>query len=262
MSSLPLAGRRVLVTRAAHQAGKLSEALRAVGAVPVEVPVLEILPPDSFASLDGALSQLGYYEWLVLASTNAVRALADRAADLHISLQSEFSGQVAAIGEATVAAARKAGLHVSLIPKSYVAESLVKDLASRAARQRVLLVRAAVARDVIPDALKAVGAQVEVVEAYRNAMPGGTPDLLRNALATGLHAVTFTSSSSAMHLADAAHAAGVKFPFEGVPAISIGPVTSQTLRDLGWEPAIEASVFDISGLVAAAVRVLAADDKD
>lgn len=251
--SLPLAGRRVLVTRAAHQAGKLSDGLRAQGAEPVEVPVLEIRPPENLLQLDAAIRAFDSYEWAVLTSSNTVRALADRAAELGIRLVQPDGLKVAAVGEATAAAARKAGFRIDLVPESYVAESLVDSLASHARGQKVLLARAAVARDVVPDALRAAGATVEVVDAYRNVMPEDAPELLRLAMESGIDAATFTSSSSATHLAEAAAAAGSPFPFAGVPAISIGPITSRTLRDLGWEPAVEAHPFDIPGLIEAVV---------
>jgi uroporphyrinogen-III synthase len=251
MTTLPLAGRRVLVTRAAHQAGKLSEGLRAIGAEPVEVPVLEIQPPADLAALDRALHELDSYDWLILTSANTVRALVERSAALGISFENFAAAQVAAIGEATAAAARSAGFIVALVPPSYVAESLVASLADRVAGKKVLLARAAIARDVIPDALRAAGATVDVVDAYRNVMPESAPGMLRAALAKGIEAATFSSSSSATHLAEAAKAAGIGFPFAGVKAISIGPITSATLRELGWEPAGEAKVSDISGLIEA-----------
>jgi uroporphyrinogen-III synthase len=254
--SLPLAGRRVLATRAAHQAGKLSDGLRALGAEPVEVPVLEIHPPLSFDPLDGALRQLGRYDWLIVTSANTVRALADRASELGLQIAPSPALKVAAIGEATAAAARKAGLAVALVPETYVAESLVERLAGQTAGQRILLARAAVARDVIPDALRAAGAHVDVVDAYRNAVPDAAPEQLRRALAEGIVAATFTSSSSVTHLAEAARKAGIAFPFTGVAAVSIGPITSATLREAGWEPAAEANPCDIPGLVAAVLLAL------
>ena len=254
---MTLAGRRVLVTRAAHRAGKLSDGLRRLGAVPVEVPVLEIRPPQSLEPLDAALRQLDSYGWLILTSANTVRALAERAAALGVNFDEFTSLKVAAVGASTAAAAEKAGLAVALIPESYVAEGLVEILATQASGQRILLARAAVARDVIPDALRAVGAQVDVVDAYRNVMPAASPELLRRALELGIDATTFTSSSSVTHLAQAARAAGIAWPFAGVPAISIGPITSCTLRELGWEPAIEATMSDIHGLIAAAAHLLA-----
>ena len=258
MDALPLAGRRVLVTRAAHQAGKLSERLRALGAEPVEVPVLEIRPPAGHDAIDLALRRLDSYDWLILTSANTVRAFAERAAELGLPLKPQGPLKVAAIGQATADAASKHGLPVTLIPGAYIAEAMVEALAKQAVGQKFLLARAEVARDVILDALRSVGAKVDVVDAYRNVMPETAPDLLSKALQQQIDAATFTSSSSVTHLAEAAQIAGVDFPFSGVAAISIGPITSKTLRELGWEPAIEANPHDISGLGAAAAHLLGA----
>jgi len=131
MNSLPLAGRRVLVTRALHQAGSLSDGLRALGAEPVEVPVLEIHPPPSFDAMDAALGHLGSYDWLILTSANAVRALTGRAAVLGITLEQPSRLKVAAVGSATASAARKAGFQVAFVPEKYVAESLAEGLIRR-----------------------------------------------------------------------------------------------------------------------------------
>jgi len=257
MSGLPLAGRRVLVTRSAQQAGKLSEGLRAAGAEPVEVPVLEICPPDSFESLDLALRQIRDYDWLILTSANTVHAIAGRATAIGVTFDFLDRLKVAAIGSATAAAAREAGLSVALVPEKYVAESLVESLISQPlSKRKILLVRAATARDVIPDSLRAAGARVDVVDAYQSRMPENAPELLRAALAVGIDAVTFTSSSSVAHLAAAALAAGLNFPLDAVNAISIGPITSETLRASGWEPAIEAERSDIAGLIEATVELL------
>jgi uroporphyrinogen-III synthase len=248
-----LAGRRVLVTRAAHQAGKLSDGLRTIGAEPIEVPVLEIQPPASYEPLDNALLQFERYDWLILTSFNAVHALLERAAALGVVTPSS-SPQVAAIGSSTAQAARDAGFNVDLTPESYVAESLVSRLKDQTAGKRFLLARAAVARDVIPDALREAGAIVDVVDAYRNAIPEAAPQQLLQAIAQGLDAATFTSSSSVTHLADVARAADVAFPLKNLPAISIGPITSKTLREHNWPPAAEADSSDISGLIEAVIR--------
>lgn len=256
MNYLPLAGRRILVTRAAQQAGKLSDGLRALGGIPVEVPVLEIAPPLSFRALDRALGEMGQYDWVIFTSANTVAAFKKRTAELRVPAAS--SAKVAAVGAATARAAREAGWNVTLIPESYVAESLVAALEKRdVGGKRVLLARAEVARDVIPEALRAAGARIDVVDAYRNVIPREAAGQLRRALAQGLDAVTFTSSSSVTHLADAARAANVGFPFPGVPAVSIGRVTSATLRAAGWEPAAEADPHDIPGLIGAVEKLLA-----
>lgn len=286
--------RRILVTRAAAQAGRLSEALRAAGFDPVEVPLLEILPLESaqkVAELDHALQGLSSYDWLILTSANTVRVLGERMKISGVSAEGSRV-QVAAIGDATARAARSAGFTVSLVPESYVAEELVAALQTRLdakirsevrselgserrfgagskvapllgartqpsmADVRVLIARAAVARDVIPDELRKSGAQVDIVEAYRNAMPQTAPAQLRQALEGGIDAVALTSSSSVTHLAEAALQADLPFPFANIPAVSIGPITSQTLRAVGWNPTAEASPSNIDGLVAAIVLLL------
>ena len=255
--SLPLAGRHVLVTRAAGQAGKLSEGLSALGAIAVEVPVLEIRPPESYEPLDRALRNLDRYDWLVLTSSNAAVIFHGRAVQLGIPLLN-LKPRIAAVGKATAKALEMlAHLTVSLTPLQYVAESLVSELTDQVAGKVVLLARAEVARDVIPDALRAAGARVEVVDAYRNVMPETAPAQLSAALAKGLDAATFTSSSTVTHLADAAGAAGIAFPLAGVAAVSIGPITSATLRGHNWPPAAEANPHDVSGLIDAVAKLLA-----
>jgi len=256
MTDLPLAGRRILVTRAAQQAGKLSEGLKALGAIPVEVPVLEIAPPVSFGPLDQALRQIRQYDWVIFTSANTVAALRSRGDAMGIVASAASGAKVAAVGAATASAAREAGWNVHLIPESYVAESLVASLQKEEiSGKRVLLARAEVARDVIPEALRAAGATVDIVDAYRNVIPQEAPGRLRRALAEGLDAASFTSSSSVTHLADVARSADVGFPFTGVLAVSIGRVTSATLRAAGWEPAAEADPHDIPGLVHAVAQL-------
>ena len=278
-----LTGKRILVTRAVRQAGKLSDALRELGATPVEVPVIEIQPAEDFAPLEKAIRQLNSYDWLIFTSANAVSILAFNASLHGFSIHNSPGPKIAAIGRATAEAVERAHLKVDLVPEDYVAESLVDAFLKRhevsghdfsraksaakkegalapegnLAGQRILIARAAIARDVIPDALRAAGAHVDVVDAYRNVMPQAAPALLRAALEQGIDAATFTSSSSVRNLAEVATEAGVSFPFAGVKAISIGPVTSATLREFGWEAAGEAEVSDLPGLIDAVVSALA-----
>jgi uroporphyrinogen-III synthase len=201
--------------------------------------------------LDAALRQLDQYDWLLLTSANTVQAITRRAAELGIALRQNASLKVAAIGKGTAMAASGAGLNVTIVPVAYVAESLLRQLLPLILHQRILLARASQARDLIPDALRLAGAQVDVVDAYQNLVPEAAPAQLRQALATGIDAATFTSSSSVTHLAEAARQAEATWPLSGVLAVSIGPITSQTLRELAWPPAAEANPSDIPGLVEA-----------
>ena len=256
------ANRRVLVTRAAHQAGKLSEGLRNLGTEPVEVPVLEIHPPEDFRALDSALGALSTYDWLLFTSANSVRSLAERAVELGLGFAVPESARVAAVGESTAEALRALNLLVSFVPKEFVAESLVAGLSVYWPGKRVLLARAAAGHgvqpsDVIPNALRSAGAGVDVVDAYRNVLPEEAPALLRLALASPIDAVTFASSSSVTHFAEAAARAHIPFPLARIPAVSIGPITSQTLREHNWPPSAEADPHDIPGLIAAVAGLLA-----
>jgi uroporphyrinogen-III synthase len=256
VSGLPLAGRTILVTRARRQAGRLSEELRALGADVVEIPAIEIVPPESYAALDAALGNLSQYQWLIVTSANGARVVQERMAALGVNAEALSHLRVTAVGASTAQALRDAGIRVAVTPREYVAESLLEALGDRAAGERVLLARAAVARDVIPDALRAQGATVDVVDAYRTAIPRDSVTAIRTIFESGAEApdaATFTSSSTVTNFLALLGEAGVAAP-AGMKAVSIGPVTSATLRENGWEPAAEADPHDLSGLVEAVVR--------
>lgn len=270
----PLRGTRILVGRARHQAGSLSTSLRSLGASVIEIPFIEIRKPKSFAPLDEALKNLEAYDWLILTSANGVAAMWERLGKLRIprrQLKRHFKHlQIAAIGPATKKAIVKRGLKVKMVPEEYVAESVVKGLRDKVNGKRVLLVRAKVARDVIPDSLRAAGAQVDVVEAYETVVPEKSKARLRALMKNKKrcpHIVAFTSSSTARNFAEllgwskpgtskpgaskfgASRAAALK----NVQFASIGPVTSATLREWQLPVAIEAREFTMGGLIRAIV---------
>lgn len=253
-----LQGRTVLVTRARHQAGRLSEELRERGAEVIEIPAIEIVPPKSYEPLDAALGNLSQYRWLILTSANAVEALRGRTAAAGIDAAAFAGVEIAAVGSATARALEELGLRVAVTPEEYVAESLVEALGERTRGQRVLLARAAVARDAIPDALRAGGAAVDVADAYRTVIPEDSVSAIRIIFAAGGRApdaVTFTSSSTVTNFGSLLREAGVVAP-AGMRAVSIGPVTSRTLREQGWEAAAEADPHDLGGLVEAVIRAV------
>lgn len=253
----PLAGKRILVTRARHQAGQLSAKLAKLGAEAIEVPAIEIAPAESFGALDEALRHPDRYDWLIVTSANAVRAMRERCAALGIEAASLQRWEAAAVGETTARALEEWGLRPAVTPKEYVAESLVEALGERTRGRRVLIVRAAVARDVIPEALRQQSAEVEIAEAYRTVVPQGSIEKIAEGFMDGPpDAATFTSSSTVTNFFQLLRAAGLDERHGGMRAISIGPITSRTLREHGWEPAAEADPHDVAGLVEATVRAL------
>lgn len=256
---LPLHKVRVLVGRARHQASALSNELRKLGATVLEIPFIEIRRPRSFKALDSALRNLDRYDWLILTSVNGVQAMWLRLAKLGLTRTKVKHLRIAAIGPATKKAIEQHGARVDVVPKEYVAESVVRSLQSKVEGKRVLLVRAKVARDVIPRELRNAGAQVDVVEAYETIVPRASRERLRRTLASQQrcpHVVTFTSSSTVRNfVALLRPRVGTILPaFEGIRFASIGPVTSSTLRDLGLRVDIQASEFTIPGLVEAISR--------
>jgi uroporphyrinogen-III synthase len=167
--------------------------------------------------------------------------------------------QIAAIGPATATALSRVGLKVSVIPEEYVAEAVVALLQEKVRGKHVLLVRAAVARDVVPEELRKGGADIHVVEAYRTIIPADSMVQVRGLFGEGKRlpdAVTFTSSSTVNNFVALLAAARIGLPV-GLRAVSIGPVTTRTLRQQNWEPAGEAVQSDIPGVVAACVKLLA-----
>jgi uroporphyrinogen-III synthase len=257
-SSKPLTGRRILVGRARHQASLLSKDLRKLGAQVIEIPFIEIRNPRSFRLLDSALNDIFAYDWLILTSVNGVDAMWDRMNRLGITRRSLRHLQVAAIGPATKKAIEKRRLKVNVVPEEYVAESVVHSLATRVAGKRILLVRAKVARDVIPRELQKAGAQVDVVEAYETVVPKSSRPRLRSLMKSSRrapHVITFTSSSTVRNFVALL---GQKPNLDCIKLASIGPVTSATLREFSLDPDIEATEYTIPGLIRSIVANVAA----
>jgi uroporphyrinogen-III synthase len=251
-----LLGVRVLVGRARHQASALSSGLRDLGAEVLEIPFIEIRKPRSYKALDEALNHLSEYDWLILTSVNGVDAVWERLRRLHLGGKPMRHLKIAAIGPATRQAIEQHGLKVNVVPKEYVAESVVASLRRKVKGKRVLL-----ARDVIPRELRKLGARVDVVEAYETVVPQASRQRLRAALASQNRRpdwITFTSSSTARNfvvlLGESRGRVGrdhLDKEDNRVRLASIGPVTSSTLRELGLPVDVEAAEYTIPGLIKA-----------
>jgi uroporphyrinogen-III synthase len=256
MTAGPLAGRRIVVTRAERQSGGLRERLEQQGAEVLLLPTIEIVPPESYGSLDDALRTVKQFAWLVVTSSNAVRVIGERMAELALPVESLAHLRCAAVGPSTAEVVRALGLAVEVVPERYVGDALADALADRVRGQRVLLVRAAVARDVVPDALMAAGATVTVVDAYRTIIPADAAERARVVFGDELSpdAAVFTSGSTVVHLLDVLRSARLAFPRQ-VACVSIGPVTSAALRDAGLIVAAEAETATLDALIDACVRL-------
>ncbi|HEY1743522.1 MAG TPA: uroporphyrinogen-III synthase [Granulicella sp.] len=251
---------RILITRSPHQSSDLAERLRASGIDPILIPTIEIVEPTTFAPLDAAISHLNTFHWLLFTSANAVEATNKR---LHALKGTGFSpsAKIATIGPATTRAAEAAGLPVYLTAPQAVAESLANALLPHALQPdgtptRFLLIRAEQARDHLPDTLRAAGAEVTIAPAYRTVIPESSIPAIRALFSHPENypdAITFTSSSTAHNLLALLDAAGLTLP-PNILRASIGPITSQTLRDQGFPPHIEASEPSVSSLVTAVVE--------
>jgi len=265
---LPLAGLRIVVGRARHQASALSSGLRELGAEVIEIPFIEIRKPRTYRPLDTGLKNLQDYDWLILTSVNGVEALWDRARKFRLTKKHFKHLKVAAIGPATKKAIEKRGISVNVVPEEYVAESMVESLRDLVAGKRVLLARAREARDVIPRELRALGAKVDVVEAYETAVPQSSRTQVQTILRSpkrSPHVITFTSSSTVRNFV----ALLEKNVWRGRPRprkasapdvvrfASIGPVTSSTLRELGLPVDVEAKEYTIPGLIKAIISTRA-----
>lgn len=251
MSELkPLSKRRVLVTRAAEQAPALTAALKAIGVEPIVVPTIEIVPPASFDELDQAIAELDQIDYLILTSANAVNAFFDR---LTVQGQSNLalSGlQTVAVGPKSAEALAERGIKVDLVPKDYRAEGVIALLKDRVSGKRLLYPKAALARDLIPTELAAAGAEVIAPVAYSSAPPANAARELQRALTDGLDLLVFTASSTVQNFFDLLDSDNQQLARQ-IPVASIGPLTSTTARELGFEVVIEPDNSTLEALIAA-----------
>lgn len=248
----PLAGRRVLVTRAESQAGALAAALRARGAEAIRFATIRIAPPVERGALGEALARLPEFDWVVFTSTNAVeRVVAALGPAAAAALRRT---RICAVGPSTAAALRRRGVEPALVPAKARGEGVVEALAARGALEgrRILLPRAETAPPELPDALRAGGARVTEAAAYRTLPATRGAARVRSRLQAGeIDAVTFTAGSTVR-----AFVASVGTALGGARVVSIGPVTSAVAREAGLPVHGEAAEPTVEGLAEAVTTVL------
>jgi uroporphyrinogen III methyltransferase/synthase len=245
----PLAGKRIVVTRTRSQAGALSAQLRSLGADVIELPTIRIEPPTDLRAFAELVQDSHGYDWIVFTSPNGVTAFFELFYKLYDDAREIGGAKIAAIGPATTQRLKDFHLHVDLQPEEFVAEALVREFKKMGGVEnlRILLARAEKARDVLPKELAAMGGIVDEGFAYKTVPETGDEyGARRRLLEEGADLITFTSSSTVENFL----ALGLPWPND-MKVASIGPVTSQTARDLGLKVDLEARRHDVPGLVEA-----------
>ncbi len=251
LSQRPLFGKKILVTRARSQASQLTAKLENLGAEVMETPAIALADPaDNYAALDKALDHVADYHWLIFTSANGVERFFARLFKSGKDARALGYAKLAAIGSATAEKLRQYGLAADVIPQEYRAEGVVEALKGKLPpHAKILLPRAEEAREVLPDTLREMGAEVEVAPAYRTVCGQVDGEALAAELKEGrIDMVTFTSSSTVKNLVKIIGSAEA---LKGVKTACIGPVTADTAKSLGIEPDIIAKEYTIDGLVEA-----------
>jgi uroporphyrinogen III methyltransferase/synthase len=257
----PLFGRRIVVTRARAQAGELSVDLERLGAEVLESPTIEIRPPEDFGPLDAAIRDLGSFDWLIFTSVNGLEAFARRLAHHGLDLRAvPRDAKIAAIGPATAEKIREVGLRVDVVPREFRAEALIEEVTGDSlAGQKILIPRARVAREILPEKLREAGAEVVVPPAYESVPSSeGKDEVARRLEADEVDCVTFTASSTVENFVWAFGAKVATRLLAGTRVACIGPITADTARKHGIRVDAEAREYTIPGLIEAVVDLSAA----
>jgi len=254
-SEKPLAGRRIVVTRARKQSGGLAQRIEALGGEVIEFPTIEIQPATSFIDLDQAVRQINAYHWIIFTSVNSVEPFLDRLKLAGKAVVDLRQAKVAAIGAETAKRLTAAGIVVAIIPSRYQAEGILESLDPPAlAGKRVLIPRAAKARDVLPATLRDWGATVDVVEAYRTVAPTFDAAVIREQFQNGsVDMITFTSSSTVSNFVQLCGGDSLAALVGAAAIASIGPITAKTIEESGGRVAVMAREFTIDGLISAMI---------
>jgi uroporphyrinogen III methyltransferase/synthase len=249
----PLCNRKIIVTRAAEQAGEFSAKLAARGASVLECPTICLVEPESWQLLDLAIRDLPGYDWLILTSGNAVRYFFQRLDMLGLDARALAGCKICAVGPKTADEVGHFGIKPDLVPTDYKAEGIVEEFSRLDMHGcRVLFPRADKARDIIPQELKRMGAHVDSPVAYRNIFPERLPPETLFALEKrSVDCITFTSSSTVQNLAAMLGEEMMLNMLKGVAVASIGPITSKSCRDLGLRVDIEPESYTLDALAEA-----------
>ena len=249
---LPLAGKRILVTRAREQIEEFSHLIQRYGAHVIAFPTIEIAPPEDWHPLDEAIEKLDSYDWVIFTSVNGVRFFTQRLYEKGINITILAEKKICAIGPRTQRELEKLGLTVTFCPSEYRAEAVADGLKTIGIQgEKILLPRARGARKILPEALQEAGAVVNEVEVYQAVKSAKGKNALESIIKRGIDVVTFTSSSTVRNFMELLSNRSV---MNEVKVAVIGPITAETTRDYGLEPHIIPQEYTIPALVEAIVE--------
>jgi uroporphyrinogen-III synthase len=252
-----LEGLRIVVTRARDQAAELADRLTSLGAIVIALPAIEVVPVSP-AALDEALDHLELYDWILFTSANAVDIFFDRMSARGGRIGGDSGPRTGAIGRATAERVRRRGGAVDYVPEEAVAESLLSGLVELGVSgNRILMPRARVARDILPEGLRSAGASVDVVAVYETRMPEPAGDAIQQLMTGEVDCFTFASQSSVRNTLEML---GGTLP-HGAKVACIGPVTADAARAMGLQVDILATEYSLTGLVDALVTHLGVSRK-
>ncbi|MSP41548.1 MAG: uroporphyrinogen-III synthase [Deltaproteobacteria bacterium] len=264
MVAQPLAGRKIVVTRARKQAGSLAQRIEALGGEVVELPTIEIQLPEDFTAFDAALARIEKFDWMLFTSVNSIEPFLARLTQVGKTLLDLQNIKIAAVGSATAERLNDAGISLALVPERYQAEGLLEALdAASMSGKRVLIPQAARAREILPETLRSWGAEVEIIEAYRTVAPVYDHSAVKERLSRGeIDIVTFTSSSTVGNFVQLFGGEPLASVVGNAVIASIGPITAKTVEELGGQVAILSRQSTVDGLLEALIDYCASARKN
>ena len=259
----PLFGKKILVTRTRQQASSLTQKIEELGGEAIEFPTIEIVHPNSFDDIDGALGEIEKYQWIIFTSVNGVNSFFQRMKKLDFDIRLLHHARLCAIGPVTAKTLEDMGFNIEYVPEVFKAEELAEGLKNKIAKgDRVLLPRADIAREILVDELNKLGAEVDNIHVYKTIIPEQSSDQLQKNLENNIDVITFTSSSTVNNFIEILGKDNLA-QLSGIKLAAIGPVTEETAHKAGLKIDILAEDYTIDGLVSAIVEhVLREENKN
>ncbi len=252
----PLFGKKILITRSKEQSRDFSDLLFYYGAEPVIFPTISLIPPESWEEMDRAIASLEKYDWIIFSSVNGVHFFMNRLKALGKDSRALHRIKICAVGSSTAEDLLKYGIQVDLVPGSFQGESVVEAFRQMDVQGRSFLIpRAKEAREILPESLKKMGAKVDLVTAYQNVKPVENVERIKKLLLENkLSVITFTSSSTVKNFLELLDSKELKASLKNTKIASIGPITSQTLREAGYQVDIQPQEHTIAALTESIVE--------